>query len=53
MPACGWTPPAGRTPFIASIGRIHQQLGGFDGIDLDIEGGPVWPDQLSYIAGQR
>lgn len=36
--------------FIASIGQIHQQLGGFDGIDLDIEGGQLWPDQLSYIA---
>ncbi len=36
--------------FIASIGQIHQQLGGFDGIDLDIEGGQIWPDHLIHIA---
>jgi len=36
--------------FIASITAIHRELGGFDGVDLDIEGGPVWPGQLGYVA---
>ena len=38
--------------FIASIGQIHQQLGGFDGIDLDIEGGQLWPDHLATLPGR-
>lgn len=36
--------------FIASVESICTQLGGFDGIDFDIEGGTVWPDQLAYIS---
>jgi len=38
--------------FIASIKNIHTQLGGFDGVDFDIEGGTVWAAQLIYIAQQ-
>ena len=36
--------------FVASVESIYAQLGGFDGIDFDIEGGTVWPDQLVYIS---
>ena len=28
--------------FVASVKSIYAQLGGFDGIDFDIEGGTVW-----------
>jgi hypothetical protein len=36
--------------FIASVKSIYAQLGAFDGIDFDIEGGTVWPNQLVYIS---
>jgi hypothetical protein len=36
--------------FIASVESIYAQLGGFDGIDFDIEGGTVWPAELVYIS---
>ena len=36
--------------FVASVESIYAQLSGFDGIDFDIEGGIVWPDQLVYIS---
>jgi hypothetical protein len=36
--------------FVTSVKDIYAQLGGFDGIDFDIEGGTVWPDQLVYIS---
>lgn len=36
--------------FTASIMTLYTQLGGFDGLDFDIEGGTVWPAQLTYIA---
>ena len=35
--------------FVASIEQIYLQIGGFDGIDLDIEG-PMYSAQLIYIA---
>ena len=38
--------------FIASIEQIYSQIGGFDGIDLDIEEGPMYSAQLIYIAQQ-
>jgi chitinase len=36
--------------FIASVEEIYAQLGGFDGIDFDIEGGTLYPVQLAAIA---
>ena len=36
--------------FTASIEKIHTQLGGFDGVDLDIEGGTLYPSQMVYIS---
>jgi hypothetical protein len=36
--------------FIASVQAVYAQLGGFDGIDFDIEDGLVYPAQLVYIA---
>jgi LysM repeat protein len=36
--------------FITSVKGIYTQLGGFDGIDFDIESGTVYPIQLVYIA---
>ena len=33
--------------FTASIEKIHTQLGGFDGVDFDIEGGTLYPSQAT------
>lgn len=38
--------------FVDSVKQIYESLGGFDGIDFDIESDSMWPGQIVWIAQQ-